>query len=126
MQTQVVISGCSGGGKSSIVRCHRKVLETGTAALNQVFEGEAAYAPGEKRVWMQSWFPAAGLDRKPSGVGVIVQDITEQRRAEQHLRESEEQFRALVDASAQMVWMADESGRIIEEREVDDEQCLTE
>jgi PAS domain S-box-containing protein len=42
-------------------------------------------------------------------------DITERVNAERAQRESAEQFRALVDASAQMVWTTDAAGRVVED-----------
>ncbi len=46
-------------------------------------------------------------------VGVIglVHDVTERRRAEQALRESEERFRVMADAAPVMIWTDDATGR---------------
>jgi len=48
-----------------------------------------------------------------SARGVTI-DITEQQEAEERLRLSEERFRTLVNASAQIVWRADAEGNIID------------
>ena len=46
------------------------------------------------------------------GVVLIFRDVTEQRRAEQEVRESEQRFRQLADAMPQIVWTAGPDGRI--------------
>lgn len=46
------------------------------------------------------------------GVSVLFQDITERRRSEQLLRESERNFRGLGNSIPQLVWMAEPDGRI--------------
>jgi len=45
-------------------------------------------------------------DGVPYGTAVYAQDITERRRAENALRNSEEQYRLLTEALPQMVWLA--------------------
>ena len=47
-----------------------------------------------------------------AGLSVYFQDITERRRAEEALRESEEQFRTLANAIPQLCWMANADGWI--------------
>lgn len=55
-----------------------------------------------------------GQDRI-DGVVITFIDITDLRQAEEKLRKSEEQFRALVETSAQMVWTADKEGKVVED-----------
>ncbi len=47
--------------------------------------------------------------------GILTRDLTKRRRAEETLRESEERARALVDASAQIVWTTDAEGAVLED-----------
>jgi PAS domain S-box-containing protein len=46
-----------------------------------------------------------GDDGKPDGVAAIVRDITERRRGEQALRESEERFRQMADTVEEVIWI---------------------
>jgi PAS domain S-box-containing protein len=59
--------------------------------------------------------PIKSVEGKIVGAATIARDITERKRAEEALRETEEQFRALVDASAQIVWTADADGAVVED-----------
>jgi nitrogen fixation negative regulator NifL len=45
----------------------------------------------------------------------IKQDITDHKRAEDELRKSEEQYRSLVIATAQMVWQTNATGAVVED-----------
>ncbi|MDQ3997975.1 MAG: PAS domain S-box protein, partial [Gemmatimonadota bacterium] len=49
----------------------------------------------------------------PEGIVSISRDVSERRRAERALEESESRFRSLVEASAQIVWSTDAAGRIV-------------
>jgi len=53
-------------------------------------------------------------DGKPAGLLLACRDITERKRAEDALRESEEKFRSIVEQSSDGIVLADEQGTIIE------------
>ena len=57
-------------------------------------------------------FPIQGPDGEVAFVGGMAIDITEQRRAEAAMRESEEKLRLLADTIPQLAWMARPDGHI--------------
>jgi PAS domain S-box-containing protein len=101
----------------------RRVLETGEAALNFELSGETLAQPGLIRHWVASCFPIVGAYGRPESIGIVMVELTEQRRAEQQLKSSHEQLRALA-AHLQSV-REDERTNIA--REIHDElgQALT-
>jgi two-component system CheB/CheR fusion protein len=54
-----------------------------------------------------------GLDGAMIGVVCVIRDITDRKRAEQALREGEERFRSVVEASPDAIAVADFDGRIL-------------
>jgi PAS domain S-box-containing protein len=52
-----------------------------------------------------------GPDGSPVRFDGVTMDVTDARRAEQAVRDSEERYRALIDLSPQLVWAADPAGR---------------
>ncbi|MFC4638084.1 PAS domain-containing sensor histidine kinase [Deinococcus hohokamensis] len=55
---------------------------------------------------------APGTER-PEQVTSVFQDVTDQRRMQAEVRRSEQRFRSLVEASAQIVWNAEPDGRFL-------------
>ena len=78
--------------------------------------GEAP--PYEKQYFRRDgsrWWGLFAPRRVDGEVVEFVLDITDRKEAEQRLRESEERYRALTDASAATVWTTDAKGRVRED-----------
>jgi PAS domain S-box-containing protein len=70
---------------------------------------------GQERYWDFSWFPSRGTDGDWAGVVLIAVDITDSNNARQALQRSEERYRSLVQAGAQVVWVTTPAGKIAED-----------
>jgi PAS domain S-box-containing protein len=86
-------------------------------ALAQAGPAEADDAEGADpvRQWAFSWFTSHDGESDISGVAVIAVDVTQQHQAAQALRRSEERYRSLVQAGAQVVWVTRPDGEIAED-----------
>jgi PAS domain S-box-containing protein len=105
------------------------LAEAAQAALRRVAAGERPAAQtehalavpaaadagrtGALQYWSFSWFPSK--DGDVSGVGTISVEVTQQRLAAEALRRSEERYRSLVQAGAQVVWVTRPDGQIAED-----------
>ncbi len=86
------------------------------SADEPVYESDQAVAAGDEvRHWSFSWFPSHDPDGGITGVVLIATDITERRNSEEALRRSEERYRSLVQAGAQVVWVTTPTGKIAED-----------
>lgn len=63
----------------------RQVLEMGTP-LRFEFRGETPAQPGVERIWDEHWFPLADQSGPITGVGLVVEEVTERKRSEEDLR----------------------------------------
>jgi PAS domain S-box-containing protein len=81
-----------------IENIYRSVLDTRKPVLNVEVVGKVASKPGELGCWLASYH-AVILDDVAIGIGLVVVDITDRKRAEQSRHAAEEQFKSLADQS---------------------------
>ncbi len=74
----------------------RRVLATGQPLLTDEISGVTTGHPGEERSFITSMFPIGSSVGAPMGVGVIVLDVTERKRTQQALAESERHRQSVV------------------------------
>ncbi|MGH3121376.1 MAG: SpoIIE family protein phosphatase [Streptosporangiaceae bacterium] len=83
--------------------------------------GQADRAPGadpgqdDDRQWAFSWFPSHDPDGNIAGVALIAVDVTDRQNSAEAVRRSEERYRSLVQAGAQVVWVTTPTGQIAED-----------
>jgi PAS domain S-box-containing protein len=92
------------------------------AAMQRVLEGEALQGvefvgttpaqPGVLRTWRENWLPLRGAGGEIVGITVSAEEITEAKRAEQALRESEELNRRILASSADCIKVVNLDGRV--------------
>jgi PAS domain S-box-containing protein len=71
----------------SVVPVLEQVFRTGEPVANLEIAGEAPAAPGERRTWLAGFYPVRRPDGINSWVGIVVVDITEEKRVEAERRE---------------------------------------
>ena len=72
------------------------VLASGQPATNLEISGETAAAPGETRHWLVGYYPVITPAGQIIGIGSVVVDVTDRRRAESSLREARDQLETRV------------------------------
>jgi len=90
----------------------RGVLDTGEPAVNVEIHGTTPAQPGVPRDWLASYYPLRTAGSGVVGVHLVVQEITERKRAEERLRMAHAEL-ATIHAHAPMVFLVvDEDLRV--------------
>ena len=63
---------------------------------------------------LMSWSLIKDEEGVPTGIINVATDITERKRIEENLRESEERYKAIFDTAANLILLSDRDGRIME------------
>lgn len=93
---------------------YRRVFATGEAVCNIEFTRNFRMVPGEERNYLASYHPLKAKEGHVYGLCSVVVDITERKRTEQALVESEERFRSAMQHSAIGMAMVSPAGGFLE------------
>src|SRR5215470_8340850 len=61
----------------------KRVIRTGRPIMNLEIRAETLREPGVERDWLASYYPVKAADGSVQGIGCVVLDITERKRAEE-------------------------------------------
>jgi PAS domain S-box-containing protein len=91
-----------------------------SAARRVLSDGQPVSGSEHDGGWSLSWFPCHDQQGDVAGVVLIAVDVTGRpggapAQPEETIRRSEERYRSLVQGAAQVVWVADAGGDIIED-----------
>jgi PAS domain S-box-containing protein len=108
-------------GKTWLELCHPDDLAATVQRKEQLWNGRDGIAEGERRyihrngrvIWCHVRISLLRTDDGSPRYSVMhVEDITERKRAEVSLRESEERFRTMADSSPSMMWVTSAEGKV--------------
>jgi PAS domain S-box-containing protein len=75
-----------------------------------VWELSHTYPDGIRRDVRVTYMPESSVDGSVAGFVSIVEDLTEQKKSEDAIRDSEERYRRIVETAAEGIWTVDRSG----------------
>ena len=91
---------------------YQQVLLTGKPLLNQELSSASPQQPDIIRHFLVSYFPIPGEDNRPSGVGTVLVEISDCKRAEQELRLANERLQYLLTSSPVVIYSSKTSGEL--------------
>src|SRR5580698_1725538 len=98
-----------------IMELYRPVYERGEPVLNVELHGQTPKEPGVEHHWLANFFPYRSETGKVIGLLGAVADITELKRQETKVRESEERFRSIFETVTDAIFVQDiETGKFID------------
>ncbi|MHC4943691.1 MAG: sigma 54-interacting transcriptional regulator [Planctomycetota bacterium] len=91
----------------------RKVLESGEPILDLVVHGATEVEPQVKKYWLVRYHPAESKEGSVQGVILILQDITDRRKAEERLIHEKRFSESVIETLPGLFFMLDEEGRYV-------------
>ena len=90
---------------------YRRVLETGESIVDMEITGTTVAEPDTEKSWLASFYPIKSSSGQVSFVSTIVNDVTERKKAEALLKDSEARFRMIYEHAPVMIDAFDANGR---------------
>jgi PAS domain S-box-containing protein len=92
-------------------RLFQRVLETGAPVLDYEYMGRRPGTGCEERWWRGSYYPVRDAGGQIVGFGVVVADISEQRRASDELRRTQQRIELVLQSAGEGIYGLDAGGR---------------
>ncbi len=84
-----------------------QVLQSRLPLVNHEAQGTTRAQPGVQRDWLLNYYPLLDRDDQVLGLNVMVQEITEHKRSEEALKNSQERLKLALEASQLGMWYWD-------------------
>jgi PAS domain S-box-containing protein len=89
------------------------VIATGGPLLNIELSGETQSQPGVERTWIENCYPLQDETGQIVGINVVVQEITDRKRAEAELARANGILTATIDGTSDVIFVKDLQGNYI-------------
>jgi PAS domain S-box-containing protein len=96
-----------------------RIVRTGEGVTGVEFRGTTSAQPGVERTWAEQWLPLKDAAGRVVAINVVVEDITERKRTEEVLRQSQSRLAAALAIAELGVWEYD----VATARTRHDERC---
>jgi PAS domain S-box-containing protein len=90
----------------------REILTTGQPEVGVEISGITPGSPHKQRVLIASWYPVR-LQGQIIGIGAVVEDATERKRAEQALRDNKQLLHSVLNSLTAHIAVIDQTGVIV-------------
>jgi PAS domain S-box-containing protein len=84
-----------------------QVLQSRLPLVNHEAQGTTRAQPGVQRDWLLNYYPLLDRDDQVLGLNVMIQEITEHKRSEEALKNSQERLKLALEASQLGMWYWD-------------------
>jgi PAS domain S-box-containing protein len=91
----------------------RRVLTTGEPLPDLELSGETTAQPGVERTWIENCYPLKDETGQILGINVVVQEITDRKRAEAELARANGILTATIDGTSDVIFVKDLQGKYI-------------